>query len=315
MHPAPSIIFFTVASGAGYGLLFLLGLAAPLGLIPSERWLGLAGMALALGAITLGLLASTLHLGHPERAWRAVTQWRTSWLSREGVMALITYAPALVFGFGWVALERTGGWFALLGVLSAAGAVLTVGCTAMIYASLKPVRAWRHPLVPPVYLTLALMTGALVCHALLAAFGLPRALAGWLALLATIAGLGLKAGYWRAVADERGASTPESATGLGELGLVRLLDPPHTETNYLLDEMGYRVARKHAGRLRRLGYALAFVAPALLTVLALLATGLLATTLAWLAALLGLAGVLIERWLFFAEAKHTVTLYYGSRAA
>jgi len=31
-----------------------------------------------------------------------------------------------------------------------------------------------------------------------------------------------------------------------------------------------------------------------------------------LAALAAMAGVLVERWLFFAEARHTVTLYYGA---
>ena len=36
--------------------------------------------------------------------------------------------------------------------------------------------------------------------------------------------------------------------------------------------------------------------------------------LAVLAAASALLGVLIERWLFFAEARHTVTLYYGTEA-
>jgi hypothetical protein len=44
--------------------------------------------------VSLGLLSSTFHLGHPERAWRAFSQWRSSWLSREGVAAVATYLPA-----------------------------------------------------------------------------------------------------------------------------------------------------------------------------------------------------------------------------
>ena len=32
-------------------------------------------------------------------------------------------------------------------------------------------------------------------------------------------------------------------------------------------------------------------------------------------ALAASAGVLVERWLFFAEARHTVMLYYGAEAA
>ncbi len=79
----------TVGAGARYGLWFLLGLAAPLGQVPADRWLDLTGLGLALGLITLGLLSSTLHLGHPERAWRALSQWRSSWLSREGAAAVL----------------------------------------------------------------------------------------------------------------------------------------------------------------------------------------------------------------------------------
>jgi sulfite dehydrogenase (quinone) subunit SoeC len=310
VHPAPSIIAFTTASGAGYGLLFLLGLAAPAGLIPATRWLGVAGLGLALGLITLGLCASLLHLGHPERAWRAVSQWRSSWLSREGAVALLTYPPALVFAAGWILRESTGGWIAVSGVLAAVGAALTVYCTSMIYASLKPIREWRQPLVPPVYLAFALMTGALLLHALLLLFGAARGWVAALALLATMLAFGLKGLYWAAIGRAEAGPTPESATGLGALGKVRMLEPPHTETNYLLREMGFAVARKHAAKLR--SYVCLFGAgAALLTALALLSNGVPASLLALLAALFGIAGVLIERWLFFAEATHTVTLYYG----
>jgi DMSO reductase anchor subunit len=267
---------------------------------------------LALGLITVGLCASLLHLAHPERAWRAVSQWRSSWLSREGVMALLTYLPALAFAAGWLLLGRNSGWIAVSGLLAALGAALTVYCTGMIYASLRPIREWRQPLVVPVYLAFALMTGALLLHALLRLFGAAPAWAAALALLATALAFGLKGRYWAALARAAPGPTPESATGLGALGEVRLLEPPHTETNYLLHEMGFRVARRHAAKLR--GYACLFGAGAgLLTVLTPLVSGALASLLALLAALAGIAGVLIERWLFFAEATHTVMLYYGRR--
>jgi DMSO reductase anchor subunit len=314
MHPAPSIILFTTASGAGYGLLFLLGLAAPAGLVPPTRAFGAVGLGLALGLITLGLCASLLHLGHPERAWRALSQWRSSWLSREGAMALLTYPPALLFGASWVLMGSTGGWVGLCGAVAALGAALTVYCTGMIYASLKPIREWHQPLVPPVYLAFALMTGALLLHLALVLFGAPRGFAGALALLATALAFGLKALYWATIARPGSGPTPETATGLGALGRVRMLEPPHTETNYLLQEMGYRVARRHAAKLRRCAWLLGFVGAALLSVLALLAAGTWATLLALLAAISGIVGVAIERWLFFAEATHTVTLYYARTA-
>ena len=81
----------------------------------------------------------------------------------------------------------------MLGLLAALGAALTVCCTSMIYASLKPIREWHQPLVPPVYLAFALMTGALLLHALLLLFGAARGWAAALALLATALAFGLKA--------------------------------------------------------------------------------------------------------------------------
>jgi sulfite dehydrogenase (quinone) subunit SoeC len=314
VHPAPSIIVFTTLSGAGYGLLFVLALGSLFGLIPAWPALGLAGMALALGLVSVGLLASTLHLGHPERAWRAVSQWRSSWLSREGVMALITYLPALIFAFGWTLLGTTSGIFAPFALLAAAGAGVTVWCTGMIYASLKPIRQWHHPLVAPIYLAFALMSGSLLALPLLAFAGAPHAWAAWLAALAILLAWSLKTIWWRAVDRAQPVSTPESATGLGRLGLVGLLDPPHTETNYLLHEMAFRVGRRHARKLRRLCYASRFVALGL-SLLTLAGTGPLAGLAAALAAAAGLAGVAVERWLFFAEARHTVGLYYSRRAA
>jgi DMSO reductase anchor subunit len=314
LHPAPSIIVFTTLSGAGYGLLFVLALGSLFGLIPAWTGLGLAGMALALGLVSVGLLASTLHLGRPGRAWRAVSQWRSSWLSREGVMALLTYVPALILALGWARFGTTGGIVAPFALLAAAGAAVTVWCTGMIYASLKPIRQWHHPLVAPIYLAFALMTGSLLALPLLAFAGAPHAWAAWLAALAILLAWSLKTAWWRAVDRAEPISTPESATGLGRLGLVGLLDPPHTETNYLLHEMAFRVGRRHARKLRRLCYASRFVA-LVLSLLTLAGTGLLAGLAAALAAAAGLAGVAIERWLFFAEARHTVSLYYRRRAA
>jgi DMSO reductase anchor subunit len=313
VHPAPSIIVFTAASGAGYGLLFLLGLGAGLGLLPANPWFDFGALVLALALITLGLLSSTLHLGHPERAWRAVSQWRSSWLSREGAMALLTYLPALALALGWVFSEPDAGWFVVPGWLAALGAAATVWCTGMVYASLEPVHAWHRPLTAPVYLGFALMSGALLLHLMLALFGLPRAGVGVLALLATILAFGLKALWWRGITATVPISTPETATGLGRFGLVRMVEPPHTQTNYLLSEMGFVVARRHARKIRRLAYALGLGGGLALTLLALLSSGSLAIALTVLAVLAGLAGIALERWLFFAEATHTVMLYYGRR--
>ena len=310
MHPAFSVIFFTTASGAGYGLLFLLGLAAAFGLLPPDPWLGLVGFGLSLGLISVGLLSSTAHLGRPERAWRAFSQWRSSWLSREGVSSVATYVPAVALAFGWVILQASGGWMALAGALAALGAVATVIMTAMIYASLKPIAEWNGPWTLPAYLVFAAMTGLTLLNALLAIFGPASRLVAVLAVILALAGWAVKRGYWAYRDSGKGQPTANQALGLGE-GQIRQVQSPHSEQNYLLKEMGYRVARKHAARLRLIAQCLAFALPAVCLLLSLLLPGPLALVLALAAVPLQLAGMLVERWLFFAEARHTVTLYYG----
>lgn len=312
MHPAYSVILFTTSSGAGYGLLFWLGLAHTFGFAPDDRWLAFTAIALALILITIGLLASTLHLGHPERAVGAFSQWRSSWLSREGVIAVVTYVPAGLLALLWLFGAETG-LTSLLALLAAIGAVITVYCTGMIYASLRTIRQWHKPVVPHIYLALAAGTGALLLGLLFGLFGHAAAWPAILALLCLAAGAFFKMRYWQTIDADQGQYTAEMATGLGSIGEVKPLDPPHTRPNFVMREMGYRVARKHALKLRQ-GVLLAlFAAPAVLVLIALL-TG-------WSAALFSLAvlaagiGVTVERWLFFAEAEHVSQLYYGAERA
>ncbi len=307
MKPAFSIIFFTTASGAGYGMIFWLGVFAALGLLPGALWFGIVAIGLAVALVTAGLLASTVHLGHPERAWRALSQWRSSWLSREGVAAVLTYIPLGLFALSWMIDPRPDAKPAVAAAILAAA---TVTCTAMIYASLKPVRQWRHRLVPVFYLLAAAFSGAL-CLAAIIAF-IDPATARILAILAVLCGFAagaVKMLYWRDIDAAPATSTIESATGLGHLGKVRSFEAPHTEENYILKEMGFRIGRKHATKLR--GYALlaAFALPLALLV-AIIAGPLPASTLPVPAAI-ALVGILLERWLFFAEATHTAVLFYG----
>ncbi len=310
MHPAASVVFFTTATGAGYGLLGLLGVLGGLGFVSADFWLGLIGMGLALGLIAAGLLSSTGHLGRPERAWRAFSQWRSSWLSREGVASVATLIPAGLFGIGWVLFGRTGGWVAVAGLLAAVGAVVTVCTTGMIYASLKPIAQWHSPYTLPGYLIFSAMTGSMLLNALLQAFAVGATAIATAALLLTFLGWGWKLTTWRYNDALEIATTANTATGLAG-GTVRSLEWPHTEENYLLKEMGFRIARKHAAKLRLITQVLAFALPALLLALAFALPRPFAAVLSVLAAIVQFAGMLVERWLFFAEAKHTVTLYYG----
>ncbi|TIT24574.1 MAG: dimethyl sulfoxide reductase anchor subunit [Mesorhizobium sp.] len=310
MHPAFSVVFFTTATGAGYGLLALLGVLAGQGFIPPDFWLGLTGMGLALGLISAGLLSSAGHLGRPERAWRAFSQWRSSWLSREGIASVATFVPAGLFGIGWVVLGRTSGWVAVAGLLAAIGAVATVCTTGMIYASLKPIAQWHSRFTLPAYLIFATMTGSVLLNALLQGFGVGSAAVLACALLATFAGWGWKLVTWRYNDRLEIPTTANTATGLAG-GTVRSIEWPHTEENYLLKEMGFRIARKHSAKLRQFTQVLAFALPALLLLAAFALPWPYAAASSMLAAIAQLAGMLVERWLFFAEAKHTVTLYYG----
>ena len=313
MNPAYSVIFFTTASGAGYGLLALLCLLGPLGVLPPDRGLGLASFCTGFALVTAGLLSSTFHLGHPERAWRALSQWKSSWLSREGLYAIAAYLPASVYAAGWIFTDWRDSLFTLTGMVAAILSMQTVYCTAMIYASLKTIRAWSNRWTPLGYFSLSIMSGALLLNALAAFFGYFDPALFWTASITLVVAGFVKMRYWRFIDVTPSASTAETATGL--TGEIRLLDPPHTQENYLQKEMGYRIARKHSEKLRQISIAAGFVAPVLLTTLAHVSPPASAAPLAALAALLGVLGVLIERWLFFAEARHTVTLYYGATSA
>ncbi|CAN0601717.1 unnamed protein product, partial [Ectocarpus sp. 12 AP-2014] len=130
MHPAPSVIIFTTLSGLGFGMLVFLGLdtSAPTGIV------GFTFFAIAYALAVGGLLSSTLHLGHPERALKAFSQWRSSWLSREGVFAVATL---LVMGLFAFMLVFFGSQLNLLGWIGAFLAILTIFATSMIYTQLK----------------------------------------------------------------------------------------------------------------------------------------------------------------------------------
>lgn len=306
MNPAYSVILFTTASGAGYGMLALLGLVGFNHGQASSLGFGLTALVIALGLITVGLLSSTFHLGHPERAWRALSQWRSSWLSREGVAAVLTYPVALAFGAAWTGVIDAPQWIGYLGIATFVMCAVTVFCTGMIYASLKTIPQWHHKLTVPVYLVLGAATGVVILSAVATCFGRFQWFQAALATAFLLLGLILKQLYWNMIDSSLPKFTTSDATGLK--GEVRQWEVPHTNINFIQKEMGFVVARRHAQKLRlvsALGFALAAVAMMLS----------LATPFATFPAVLFAAvGVVTERWLFFAEAKHVVNLFYGSTA-
>lgn len=314
MHPALSVIFFTAASGAGYGLLAWTAVAALTGAMPARVLL--VAVVVGLVLVTAGLASSFLHLGKPMRAWRAFSQWRTSWLSREGVASALTYVPVLGLALALLpgALDGTGQGVVVLawpGVLVAAlviaGALATLVCTAMIYASLKPIPAWAHASVPPVYLVFALSGGALLLASIAAVNGIavPAPALFALALLALLP-WPLKWRYWRDIDRTPLPGTRADAVGLPGRQVTRF-EGPITEANYITREMGFVLARRHA-RALRIAAVLLFAVVPLACIVVAYATG--EQSVLMLAAIAAVSGAFVERWLFFAQARHVVTLYY-----
>ena len=294
MHPANSVIIFTTLSGFGFGLIFWLGLGATeVSGTTAFIFCLLAGLP-----TVIGLIASTFHLGNPQRALKAFTQWRSSWLSREGIAAVVTLVLFALYALFWVFFDTR---ITALGWLAALAAAVSVFCTAMIYAQLKTVPRWNTALTPLMFMLYALALPALVAI-------LPELALGYLVVLAVVQWF-----HWRR-GDEGLAArghTPESATGLGGIGQVKLLEAPHSGPNYLMKEMIFRVGRNRAQQLRMITMGLGFALPILIVLFWL--AGSFSHWLIVLAVLSQFAGTLASRWLFFAEALHAVRLYYGHR--
>ena len=288
MHPAPSVIIFSTFSGMGFGLLFFLGLGLPAVTGGIAFGFYFIAYALAVG----GLLSSVFHLRNKKNAWLSYSQWRTSWLSREGWCAVLAL---LVMGLQALLQIFAGTAISPLGWLGAILSMATVYCTGMIYAQLRTVPRWNQPATPAFFVVASLAGGALLSNN------------PGLAMILLVVLAGVVAFHWWK-GDRRFAeagSTISTATQLK--GRVSLWEKPHTGENYLTEEMVYRVARKHAVKLRVIAILLMTVVPVLLV--ALFGAHHLPVLLAVLSHLVGLFA---QRWLFFAEAEHVVGLYYGA---
>ena len=290
MHPASSIIIFTSASGIGFGLLFFLGTVFPAPKGVEALIFFVIAYLLAIG----GLISSTFHLGRPERALKAFKQWKTSWLSREAWLATGALFCMAIYGGGLVFYEVALGFVGILGALLS---LATVYSTSMIYAQLKAIPRWNTFLTPVLFLVISLSGGSMLAGLYEVAF-----------IFLTITGI-VQIIYWIKgdTAFLKSETNMKSATGLGEKGTVRQFAPPHTGTNYLLNEFVYVVGRKHSVILRFCSLAMMICIPVGI---------LMVATNFWMsicAALFHLIGVVIARWLFFAQAEHLVGLYYGKR--
>lgn len=312
MHPAFSVIFFTVSAGAGYGLFMLLVLAQVFGVAEVNTGVALGAGITGLILITAGLISSVGHLANPKNAWRAFFRFRTSWLSREGVFAVLFYPFAFFYLVGMYVTEgESNGLITLLGVASLVVALLTLFSQSMIYACLKTIRQWNTALTPANFLLMSLASGAVLFSLVLALSNKPVELvAGLATLFLALAGI-MKAVYYFWMKRNTGGSTINTATGFTR-AQVRLLDTGHTANTFLTDEFGYRVPADTLKLLKLSVFGLGFILPALLTA-SMAAFGLDSGFTAILAVIFCLVGIGVERWLFFAEARHVVNLYHGDQ--
>ena len=306
MHPAFSILFFTTLVGAAQGLLVLLAVALLGGVALAPEFVSTA-LVVAELLLVAGLASSFLHLGHKLRAWRAVLMWRTSWMSREvivlpGFIALV----ALWWLVLRYAIEAPWSW--LLPVLVIAGAVVLWVCTAMIYACLRFVQEWAHPLTVINFMLIGLSSGLMLGSALAALADQTRLLqlCGAPSVALTLLAWGTRAASLARNAGLKPKSTLQSATGIHHPRLVQK-SMGMSAGSFNTREF-FHGARLATLRNVKLAFQLlAFALPALLGVWAIASH----TTLPWLLAVLVQApGLLAERWFFFAQARHPQNLYY-----
>jgi DMSO reductase anchor subunit len=308
MHPAFSVIFLTTLIGVGQGLfvaLYSAEVGASLGRLPAQdpRFYAV-GSFIALAFLAGGLIASFAHLGRPERAWRAAAMWRTSWLSRE-VIVLPAFMAA-VFAYGvlhGLELPET----IVVGGLGAALCLALFVCTAMIYACIKFLQEWATPLTMVNFVLLGLASGYTfaAAYALFEAPDLVGMYSRW-AIAFTVVGLCNRVATLARNARIRPRSTLQTAIGVKHSKIVQKAQGfmgGSFNTREFFHGKTARVVRAVKWSFLLLGFAM----PA-----ALLAAGLLSGASAFIAAafVVQYAGLVAERWFFFAQARHPQNLYY-----
>ncbi|MEO7853533.1 MAG: DmsC/YnfH family molybdoenzyme membrane anchor subunit [Rubrivivax sp.] len=309
MHPGFSVILLTTLIGAGQGLflgLYAADLAAALHVIalPSGRGFFVPGVMLSLAFTGAGAIASLFHLGHPERAWRALAMWRTSWLSREGIVMLSFMLAVFLYGLAhW--LE----WPATLAI-GAVAAVLCLSlfiCTGMIYACIKFLQEWASPLTVINYIVLGCASGFTLASAF-AALTEDRLVVAYTATAIAFTLLGLLTRCASLLRNSRikHKSTLQSATGIHHPRIVQK-SQGFMGGSYNTREFFHGRSRAFLRSIKWVFLALAFAVPLLLLGFSLSHVSAIVLCLAFL---VQYAGLIAERWFFFAQSNHPQNLYY-----
>jgi len=303
MNPAFSVVIFTSIAGAAQGMVVALALARLVGVAMAPSFLR-TGLAIAGVMLLIGLAASFAHLGRPERAWRAVLMWRTSWLSREVIVL-----PAFigVVALWWLALYVgiDTVWLPLAAIVVAA---LLWYCTAMIYACLRFIEEWAQPLTLVNFTLIGLSSGLILTSALSVVLAQPELLpaTGTAALLVTVVAWITRTMALRRNAVIKHKSTLQSATGIRAPNLVQ------KSMGMSAGSFNTREFFHHAGLLAMKNVKLALIVLGFALPTALLLWGVTAGFgLAFVLALaVQVPGLVADRWFFFAQAKHPQNLYY-----
>ena len=293
MKPATSLIIFTVLSGFGFGLIFWLNL----NLHSPNNFPNIIIFPVGFVISILGLVSSTFHLGNPQRALLAFTQWRSSWLSREAVLAVLTLLISFVNAILIIFYKTYFNW---LGLIASGFCLLTIFSTAMIYTQMKTVPRWNMKITPILFLLYGIAGSSIILNNAL-----------FSSLLFAILGL-VQVSTWKKGDQEfERLSNIGTATGLSKNNeIVRMLEPPHTGSNYLLKEMVHIVAQKHIHKLRWISLFLLSFFPTMLCLVTGMITTNYTTIIIIVIGSLNIIGTLVSRWLFFSEAEHVVGLYY-----
>lgn len=315
MHPAFSVIFFTVTSGAGYGLIALLGLFQFLhfGIFLDKNTFFISAL-IAFLLFTMGLISSTFHLANPKNAWRAFMRFRTSWLAREGLLAILFY-PFLFLYLYLTYIDYQIANFILMQTYSFAifiFAIVIIYCTGMIYACLKTIPQWNTLWTPVNYISIGVFLGSLIFFFILDFFNYEVDHYKFYLLLAIAFAFFMKLIYYFRIREPRhniGQAT-NAAIKLKDTN-VRLLDVGHTGSTFLTDEFGYKVASRKLLKIKLFAIISGFFIPFLLVYIHSFIYENLIFCLT--AIFLAFIGMVAERWLFFAQAKHVVNLYHGSQ--
>jgi DMSO reductase anchor subunit len=290
-------------AGAAQGLVVALALAILAG-VPLAPGFASTALIVAEAMLLAGLGASFAHLGRPERAWRAVLMWRTSWLSRE---VILLPAFIVVNALWWLAL-RNGIATPLLPLAALLVAAALWYCTAMIYACIRFIQEWAQPLTVVNFTLIGLSSGLVLASALAAWFGeqaMLRASAP-AAVAVTLAAWAARALALRRNAALKPRSTLQSATGIHAPKLAQKA-MGMSAGSFNTREFFHGASRAALAQVKLAFIVLTFALPTLFLLWGLYAQ----STLGFLLALLVQApGLVAERWFFFAQARQPQNLYY-----